>query len=79
MNKIIQEKMKLILTMLINIKNLLPYFLLIAIYFFFVNLEASKDKDKNLNQKNENMLTDEKSSLDNQNLRIKIPVIPFDQ
>ena len=70
--QIIDSKMISISIILKNIKNLLPYFLLIAIYFFFVNLEASKDKDNNLNPKNENMLTDGKSSLDDQNLRIKI-------
>ena len=40
--------MKYITESIKNIKNLLPYLLLIAIYFFFVNLEAGRDKEANL-------------------------------
>jgi len=36
--------MKYITESIKNIKNLLPYLLLIAIYFFFVNLEARKQE-----------------------------------
>tara|TARA_Y100001968_G_scaffold160166_1_gene146381 strand:+ start:1538 stop:1726 length:189 start_codon:yes stop_codon:yes gene_type:complete len=60
-----------------NIRNLLPYFLLIAIYFFFINLEAKKEKDNNIKIRNEKMSIDDKSMSDEKNLRITIPVIPY--
>jgi len=62
-----------------NIKNLLPYLLFIAIYFFFVNLEAGKDKKTNRTNENEYMLNNEESSEQNKQQRIKIPVIPYKQ
>ena len=60
-----------------NIKNLIPYLLLIAIYFFFVNLEAKKDKNNIPSTQKENFLPDEKSSTDDSKLKITIPVIPY--
>ena len=60
-----------------KIKNLLPYFFLIGIYFFFVNLEARKDKDYNRNIRNDNNLSDNKSITEDEQLRITIPVIPY--
>ena len=71
--------MKYISEIIKNIKNLLPYLLLIAIYFFFVNLEAGKDKKNNRTNENEYMKTDEESSEQNKDMRIKIPVIPYKQ
>ena len=71
--------MKSISKILKNLKNLLPYFLLIAIYFFFVNLEARKENVNIRDTKNENILSDDKSSFDGENLRMRIPVIPFEQ
>ena len=71
--------MKYITESIKNIKNLLPYLLLIAIYFFFVNLEAGKDKKTNRTNDNETTLIDEKSSEQNKQQRIKIPVIPYKQ
>ena len=62
-----------------NIRNLLPYFLLIAIYFFFVNLEASKDKDNDPNNIKENIIPDHQSTNVEEKLRIQIPVIPYNQ
>ena len=70
--------MKYITESIKNIKNLLPYLLLIAIYFFFVNLEAGKDKKTNRTFENETKLIEEKSS-ENKQQRIKIPVIPYKQ
>ena len=69
--------MNSILNSLKNLKNLFPYFLLIAIYFFFVNLEARKESDKNLNADSESIPLDGKSNYGEDNLRIKIPVIPY--
>ena len=71
--------MKYIIESINNIKNLLPYLLLIAIYFFFVNLEAGKDKESNRTNENESMLIEEKSTEQNKQQRIKIPVIPYKQ
>ena len=71
--------MKYITESIKNIKNLLPYLLLIAIYFFFVNLEARKDNETNRTNDNEAKLIEEKSSEQNKQQRIKIPVIPYKQ
>ena len=62
-----------------NIKNFFPYLLLIAIYFFFVNIEAGKDKKNNRTNENEYILTDKESRHLNKQQRIKIPVIPYKQ
>ena len=71
--------MKYITESIKNIKNLLPYLLLIAIYFFFVNLEAGRDKETNRTNENESLLIEEKSTEQNKQQRIKIPVIPYKQ
>ena len=71
--------MKSIVKIIKNIRSLLPYFILIAIYFFFINLEARKEQNNNFNSENENVLLDDKSSLDKKNLRIEIPVIPYNE
>ena len=71
--------MKYITESIKNIKNLLPYLLLIAIYFFFVNLEARKDNETYRTNENEAKLIEEKSSEQNKQQRIKIPVIPYKQ
>tara|TARA_B100000579_G_C22797476_1_gene837945 strand:- start:1323 stop:1514 length:192 start_codon:yes stop_codon:yes gene_type:complete len=63
--------------MLKNIRNLLPYLLLITIYFLFVNLEARKDKNKN--SEIENTVNDNRSEIDDKSLRITIPVVPYNQ
>ena len=71
--------MKYITESIKNIKNLLPYLLLIATYFFFVNLEAGRDKETNRTNENESLLIEEKSTEENKQQRIKIPVIPYKQ
>ena len=71
--------MRSIKNFLKDIKNLLPYFLLIVIYFFFVNLEARKENVESQNGENGNIGKVNKSINDNGNLRIKIPVIPYKQ
>ena len=62
-----------------NIRNLLPYIALIALYFFFINIEAKKNKNSKQIIKNENMLTVDETKLDKKMLRIEIPVIPYNQ
>ena len=61
--------MKLIL---LNIKNLLPYFLLIIIYFIIVNIEAQQSQYQIINdiEKNKDIKIDSVK-------RIIIPVIPY--
>ena len=71
--------MKYITEIIRNIKNLLPYLLLIAIYFIFVNLEAGKDKKNKRTSENEYILSEEESSGQNKQQRIEIPVIPYKQ
>ena len=69
--------MKSVVVILNNIRNLLPYFILIAIYFFFVNIEAKKDNENKLNSQEENIKKSDKSSYDDEYQKIKIPVIPY--
>jgi len=66
--------------------SLIPYLILVAIYFMFINIEASKDKkSKKLNNitgmiqsESEKTIEDFVSIDDNkENLRISIPVIPY--
>ena len=71
--------MNSIFILLKNLKNLIPYFLLIAIYFFFVNLEARNENDSVRKAQKEKILAKEQSSIDDRDLRIKIPVIPHGQ
>ena len=68
-------------SLFINIKNLLPYLLLVAIYFFFVNIEARNnvnryEKNSKVIKKNNNT-NDANSADNNYNERIAIPVLPF--
>ena len=62
-----------------NIKNLIPYLLLIAVYFFFVNIEAKKEINKNKVIDKEKILSDDESKVVDEQLRIKIPVIPYEK
>ena len=70
--------MKLIFILLKNFKNLLPYFLLIVLYFFFINLETRKEKINNKIIEIEKQLVEDKSiGYDKKKLRIAIPVVPY--
>ncbi len=70
--------MKLIVLILKNIKNLLPYFLLIALYFFLINLETRERQKNKPILKNESQINDVKSGSDNKKqFRISIPVVPY--
>ena len=70
--------MKPIFILLKNFKNLLPYFLLIALYFFFINLEARKEKINSKIIEIEKPLVEYKSiGYDEKKLRIAIPVVPY--
>ena len=69
--------MKTIFIALQKIKNLLPYFLLISVYFFFINLEARKDKNYNRDLEKEYKIPSNKNTQDDNQMRISIPVIPY--
>ena len=70
--------MKPIFILIKNFKNLLPYFLLIALYFFFINLETRKEKINNKIIEIEKQLVEDKSiGYDKKKLRIAIPVVPY--
>ena len=70
--------MKPIFMLIKNFKNLLPYFLLIALYFFFINLETRKEKINNKITEIEKQLVEDKSiGYDKKKLRIAIPVVPY--
>ena len=62
-----------------NIRNLLPYFILISIYFFFVNIEAKKEKNNKPKNDTQNVQNNIKSKSDVKNMRIKIPIIPYNE
>ncbi len=70
-------------SLFIKLKNLLPYLLLVVIYFVFVNIEAKNDQSK-LKNKNKIIVNLEendlmKSVITDNNKTITIPVIPFNQ
>ena len=67
----------LINTILKNIKDLLPYLLLITIYFFFINLEAGNERNNVKMNKKETNTPTKNQSITNQQIRISIPVIPY--
>ncbi len=70
--------MKSIRRVLRNIRDLIPYFLLIATYFFFVNLEASKDNiNGQFNDKSKIKIPKANSGKEKERSRISIPVIPY--
>tara|TARA_B100000965_G_C19323312_1_gene639668 strand:- start:212 stop:412 length:201 start_codon:yes stop_codon:yes gene_type:complete len=59
----------------LSIKNLTPYLLLVAIYFFFINIEAKKNNNNLIEIEKSNNLTE--SNIKNKDSAINIPVIPF--
>ena len=76
-NKFIQIVMKSIYMILKKIRNQLPYLLLIAIYFFFVNLEARKETNNTKNIEKKVMSNDLQPNVVDRQRRVVIPVIPF--
>ena len=55
----------------------MAYLLLIAIYFFFVNIEARNTKNK-YQDNNINTIVED-ANFDDTSQRISIPVIPFEE
>ena len=68
-------------TVLVNLKNLIPYLFLISIYFIFINIEAKKAQRteyiKSIEKKTK--IKDKYSSDNKIDLRIEIPVVPYNQ
>ncbi len=61
-------------SLLLSIKNLFPYLLLIGVYFFFINIEATRIRKNN---KRVDINKKYNSNIKDINLRISIPVIPY--
>ena len=68
-------------SIIINIKNLIPYIFLITIYFLFINLEARKNQttiQNDINLIGKEQESNEKLSVKKQEqFRVEIPVIPY--
>tara|TARA_Y100001968_G_C19398374_1_gene739609 strand:+ start:697 stop:897 length:201 start_codon:yes stop_codon:yes gene_type:complete len=62
-------------TIVSNLKNLIPYLFLISLYFFFVNIEARKDKY--LINTSSDIPEKQEINIHSNGSRIKIPVIPY--
>ena len=62
---------------------MLPYLLLILIYFFFINIEARNNQrineNKNQESLDENDYINNKSETEKNKPTISIPVIPYNQ
>ena len=68
-------------SLLLSIKNILPYLLLIGIYFFFVNLEARNDLNNSKHNSNSSSKINEGDKIthiNNNSTTISIPVIPYE-
>ena len=70
--------MNFIVLILKNVKNLFPYFILIAIYFLFINLETIRIHNNNKVIQKGNELNFDKLGVDDKELIIKLPVIPYE-
>ena len=69
--------------LLLNIKNSLPYLILVLIYFFFVNLEARNDLNSfpgnsKITGKIKESIND-RSEIKNTSITISIPIYPYNQ
>tara|TARA_B100000579_G_C22509305_1_gene700731 strand:+ start:54 stop:263 length:210 start_codon:yes stop_codon:yes gene_type:complete len=69
--------MKSLFLLIKNIKNLLPYLVIIGIYFFFVNIEARKEKNNELEK--QSSINRKQPGLNKNYLKIKIPVTPYEK
>ena len=66
-------------SLLLKIKNLLPYIFLIGVYFFFVNIEARNAKNNEKLIKNSKKSDGIKSNINTEIKIFSIPVIPYEQ
>ena len=81
----IEKSIRLYLKMksiLLKLRNLLPYLVLVTVYFLFVNIEARKDEGKSQTEINNSEIKLKNEKKKNSNIinqKISIPVIPFSQ
>ena len=69
-------------SILLKLRNLLPYLILVTVYFFLVNIEARKDEGKSQTEINNSEIKLKNEKKKNSNIinqKISIPVIPFSQ
>ena len=70
--------MKLVALIIKNIKSLIPYLLLIALYFFFINLETIEEQKNKSIIKSLSQIKEKESYVDDKKqIRISIPVFPY--
>ena len=69
--------MKFILLIMKNTINVLPYFMLIGIYFFFIGLEEKKERKIDSTLKKEYNIQNNIVNAEKKIMRINIPVIPY--
>ena len=62
-----------------NVRNLTPYLALIALYFFFVNIEANKNNNSQQSIENKRVLSDKAGEDDEKVFKVVIPVIPYNE
>ena len=62
-----------------KIKDFIPYFFIISVYFFFVNIEARKEQKDSNSIDNTILLKKEDSEKTKSTTIIQIPVIPYNQ
>ena len=64
----------------INIKNMTSYLVLIAIYFFFINIEARKDQYESKSKKQDIISKEYNNTIINDDsIKYSIPIIPFNE
>ena len=68
--------MKILHMIFNNIKNFLPYLLIVTTYFFLVNFDA-RNKQTNKRINNNEKLNNYNRNFIDRSIRINIPVIPY--
>ena len=66
-------------SLILNIKNLVPYLILILVYFYFINIEALKNKRFDINNVINKDLKVDNIDIDKTNLRKSIPILPYEK
>ena len=69
--------MNSIILILKKIKNTLPYFIAVILYFFFISLEVEKEKEMKGNVEMDKILKQNKKNVVYKQFKINIPVVPY--
>ncbi len=69
--------MKPLLNMLIKLRSIIPYFIIISIYFLLINFEARRENQEKITI--EKIKNDSYTKSNNINVRVEIPVIPYER